>query len=322
MRETCDHQASVCWLKPPLSWGIGFSPPTPAELEQLHRKEEAKFKAIMDEINDNAAEHLSETSTQVDPEEQEDFMNDCPSPTHKYIRFWNPEYEARRQARKRLWSPPFTPEPGASYPRPSLQPSQRAATPVMSHRSPSPFPWSRRNESPPSDSAHQPPMRSHPARQKVSKATRSVPAHRPLTRSMKLLKPVALSNHKGRVVVGSSKDKNRHIASFQDFAKHLQPWSVTSVPESRVLPKELLTRNQMSNRYHFYRLAASSFCASSTNIDGSSSDLTYPRRPTYSRHCTYRNVKELGSFRQETGTGYIKACRRYRNQYRQQINDP
>ncbi|KAL8781355.1 MAG: hypothetical protein Q9213_006044 [Squamulea squamosa] len=241
MRETCNHEASICWLEPRPSWGFGVPPPSSAELDQLHRKEEAKFKEMMDDIENNAAEHLSETSTQVDPEEQEDIMNDCPSPTHKYIRFWNPEYEARRQARKRLWSPPLTPEPGVTLPRPSLQPSQRPATPIIFHRSPSPFPWLRRIESPRSDSAHQPPTQSRPARQRVSKSRHPCTAHRPLTRSTKLLKPVALSDRKGHVVVGSSKNKNRHIASFRDFAKYLRPWSVTSVPHSRALPKELLT---------------------------------------------------------------------------------
>ena len=120
MRETCDHEAGICWLEPRRSWGFGVPPPTSAELDQLHRKEEAQFKELMDEIHRNASENLSETSSQVDPEEQENIMNDCPSPTHKLIRFWNPEYEARRQACKRLWSLTLTPEPRGKGCRPRL----------------------------------------------------------------------------------------------------------------------------------------------------------------------------------------------------------
>lgn len=62
-------------------------------------------------------EPLSENETEYDVEEAEDIMNSVPSPKQQAYRFWNPDYEARRQARKRLWSPPLTPprSPGCPH---------------------------------------------------------------------------------------------------------------------------------------------------------------------------------------------------------------
>lgn len=54
---------------------------------------------------------VSENEMEVDMEEMEDFMNGVCSPAHRTCCHWTPEYEVRRQARKRLWSPPLTPDP-------------------------------------------------------------------------------------------------------------------------------------------------------------------------------------------------------------------
>lgn len=156
-------------------------------------------------------EQLSENETEIDPDEAEDLMNNLPSPKHRIYRCWNPEYEARRQARKRLWSPPLTPEPGD--PKYSLQPSQRPPSPRIRRRnrhqrSPSQYPPQQANPV-----QLQPPPK---GRNKVCKSKQPVKSGRPTTRSMHNLKAVSLHEKKGQVVIGTG-GSGSWIATFEQY---------------------------------------------------------------------------------------------------------
>lgn len=49
------------------------------------------------------------SDTTIDWEEDEEYMDTCPSPNQRTCAAWTPEYQARRDARKRPLSPPRTP---------------------------------------------------------------------------------------------------------------------------------------------------------------------------------------------------------------------
>lgn len=160
-------------------------------------------------------EWLSENETEVDPDEAEDVMNNVPSPRHREYCCWNPEYEARRQARKRLWSPPLTPETGD--PKYSLQPSQRPPSPRIRrrHRHPPSSPPSLPQASD-QFQLHLPPK----AQYKVRKSTKTAHPRRPITRSMRTLKAVSLHNRKDQVVIEFG-DSGPRTASFAQYLESI-----------------------------------------------------------------------------------------------------
>ena len=121
-------------------------------------------------------------------------MNNLPSPRQKSSPFWNPQYQARREARRRLWSPPITPPlPGIRYY--SLQPSQRAPSATPRPSSPA------RNLRPP-DFPHLPPdfPLQLPPKPRHNAICKSRP-HRPITRSMKASSLMSLHLRKGWVEI-------------------------------------------------------------------------------------------------------------------------
>lgn len=156
-------------------------------------------------------EPLTDHETEVDPEEAEDEMNNLPSPNHTHSRFWTPEYQARREARRRLWSPPLTPPmPGLrDY---SLQPSQRP--PPTTPRRPTP-PLKRHPPFflPPTDFQLQPPPKTPPSR--VRKVRPVHRAYRPITRSMKSSKLLSLHLRKGLVNIISSTGHSQSVTLKQ-----------------------------------------------------------------------------------------------------------
>ncbi|KAL9609521.1 MAG: hypothetical protein Q9167_005717 [Letrouitia subvulpina] len=179
-------------------------------------------------------------------EEAENRMNNTPSPNQKDYYYWNPEYEARRQARKVLWSPPLTPDPDEPHrPSYSLQPSQRPPS-SPSHR---PRRHRQQHSSPrqQNPSLYQPvpinptqppgsPIRHLPqkAQSKIRKPKRPTMPCRPITRSMKALQEVALDNKRGQVVLRSSKGELR-IASFGETRVLSIPFSPVSNRRTRTI---------------------------------------------------------------------------------------
>ncbi|CAL8585132.1 hypothetical protein XPA_010712 [Xanthoria parietina] len=145
-------------------------------------------------IRQHQPEPLTDHETDVDPQEAEDEMNNLPSPRQKSSPFWNPQYQARREARRRLWSPPITPPlPGIRYY--SLQPSQRAPSATPRPSSPA------RNLRPP-DFPHLPPdfPLQLPPKPRHNAICKSRP-HRPITRSMKASSLMSLHLRKGWVEI-------------------------------------------------------------------------------------------------------------------------
>ncbi|KAI4227651.1 MAG: hypothetical protein L6R40_008196 [Gallowayella cf. fulva] len=85
------------------------------------RSYERTKEMIWAEINKHQPETFSDNETEVDMEEPEDYLNNLPSPKQRTCWLWSPEYQARREARKRLWSPPLTP-PGVGGPHTPYSP--------------------------------------------------------------------------------------------------------------------------------------------------------------------------------------------------------
>ncbi|KAL8921379.1 MAG: hypothetical protein Q9172_004043 [Xanthocarpia lactea] len=234
----CNHKDGKCTFyhnEVHCVWANPQPPPTEEELDTLHNQHVAEWDQMIREREEGA---LTENSTQVDPEEQEDGMNNMPSPYHTHSRFWNPEYEARRQARKRLWSPPLTPESGG-LPYHSLQPSQRP-----------PSPQRRRPRSPSSKPQVEGadvsgPIKPRSAQYKVAKA-RPPPTHsRPATRSTKPPKLASLHHRKGYVVVRSAKNSSRIVLN-EMYLEALLKRSVSGL--SPLLQSALLTITQVMPR--------------------------------------------------------------------------
>ncbi|KAI4282893.1 MAG: hypothetical protein L6R38_002587 [Xanthoria sp. 2 TBL-2021] len=170
-------------------------------------------------------EPLSDNETEIDPEEAEDELNNLPSPKQKMSCLWTPEYQARREARRRLWSPPITP-PMPGFRDYSLQPSQRPPPPTRRRPSPS------RNLPPPSV----PPLPSHFQLQLPSKARpnkvrkpRPVPRlHRPTTRSMKSSSLLSLHLRKGLVEITFPAGQS-HSVTFKQYQEAGVSWYVPSM---------------------------------------------------------------------------------------------
>ena len=173
-------------------------------------------------------EPLTDNETEIDPEEQEDEMNNLPSPIQKGSRFWTPEYQARRQARKRLWSPPFTPPwpGGREY---SLQPSQRPPPSKRRCQRPAPSRDHPLPSSPPSSSYIQLQLPSKRPNNKVHKSqSKSKPKgiaqpHRPTTRAIKSSNLLSLHLRKGHVEVTSLATGQTHSVAFEQYLEDSMP---------------------------------------------------------------------------------------------------
>lgn len=176
-------------------------------------------------------EPLTDNETEVDPEEAEDEMNNLPSPLQTHSRFWTTEYQAQREARKRLWSPPLTP-PLPGMPTHSLQPSQRDPPSRRRHRQSSPA-RNRPKPSSPSTSPHiqlqLPPKGRH---NRIRKTQPSPRPHRPTTRSMKYSKLLSLHSRRGLVNVTSATGQG-HSVTFEQCLKDGISWFVLSLPYLR-----------------------------------------------------------------------------------------
>ncbi|KAL8727247.1 MAG: hypothetical protein Q9166_006166 [cf. Caloplaca sp. 2 TL-2023] len=219
MAPSCDHERGECvhksvWPK------IGSEPYTLYQLNLTCREYEKTMEDLRVSWEKHQPEIFSENETEYDEEEAENLMNNTPSPQQRMYCYWNPEYEARRQARKRLWSPPITPDPEEPWqPRYSLQPSQRPPSPSRSRR--------RHQQR---SSPHQSPLQSspnqfelhlpHKAQSKVHKAKKAAHRRRPTTRSTKSFQPISLGHRKGYVLVGSGKGAS-HTASFEEYTNSL-----------------------------------------------------------------------------------------------------
>ena len=201
MASFCNHDQLKCSnLK---SWPKDFQP-NPWEVHRLDR-ECRGYEESNHEFGDMIRQHqpgpLTDHETDVDPQEPEDEMNNLPSPKQKRSPFWTPQYQARREARRRLWSPPITPPmPGIRHY--SLQPSQRppSATPRPSSRA--------RNLRPPDFRLQQPPKSPH-------NAIRKPRPHRPITRSMKASSLLSLHLRKGLLEITSPAGRSSSVSFTQ-----------------------------------------------------------------------------------------------------------
>lgn len=193
--------------------------PDPRPDHLLSRRQlevQAELKQWKEDDDRIEREALSENETEFDPEEAEDRMNNVRSPLQRTFRYWTPEYEARRQARKRLWSPPLTPT-HPNLPLHSLQPSQRTPSPIRKRKKPSPFPPRPLNA--PRNPGQLQLRLPHTVQHKVRKA-KPVTSHRPVTRSMESELVALHSRRKGLVVTGSARDPG-HTISFDIYIKCL-----------------------------------------------------------------------------------------------------
>lgn len=135
-------------------------------------------------------------------------MNNLPSPKQKRSPFWTPQYQARREARRRLWSPPITPPlPGIRHY--SLQPSQRAPSATPRPSSPA------RNLRPP-DFPHLPPdfPLQLPPKPRHNAICKSRP-HRPITRSMKASSLLSLHLRKCLLKITSPAGRSSSVSFTQ-----------------------------------------------------------------------------------------------------------
>ncbi|KAL8768229.1 MAG: hypothetical protein Q9209_005459 [Squamulea sp. 1 TL-2023] len=164
-------------------------------------------------------EQFSDNETEYDVEEAEALMNNDPSPKHRQCCYWTPEYEARRQARKRLWSPPYTPDEELGLPTYSLQPSQRPPSPSIRHprRQRSTAHIQPTNPSPPQNTDRMRLRLPPKAEARVRKARQTLYCpRRPTTRSIQSSAFVSLHNKRGHVVLASGGGAPR-IARFDEY---------------------------------------------------------------------------------------------------------
>ena len=208
MAPFCNHDQLKCSnLK---SWPKDLQP-NPWEVHRLDREcrgyEESNHE-FGDMIRQHQPEPLTDHETDVDPQEAEDEMNNLPSPKQKRSPFWTPQYQARREARRRLWSPPITPPiPGIRHY--SLQPSQRppSAIPRLSSQT--------RNLRPPSFPHLPPDFRLQlPPKPRHNAICKPRP-HRPITRSMKASSLPSLHLRKGWVEVTSPAGRSSSVTFMQ-----------------------------------------------------------------------------------------------------------
>ena len=218
MAPSCDHDKLACAHMASWPRALDPNPWTPHRLALECRSYEESQEQVHEMIRQyQSVPALSDDETEVDPEEAEDFMNNLSSPKQTMSIFWNPEYQARREARKRLWSPPLTP-PLPELPKYSLQPSQRPPPPRRRRRQSSPA-CKRPKPSSPSTSPHiqlQLPLKSR--HNKVRKTKQNPRPHRPTTRSMKSLKLLSLHSRRGLVKVTSATGQG-HSVTFQQCLK-------------------------------------------------------------------------------------------------------
>ena len=215
MAPSCNHDKLECAnLR---SWPKDLQP-NPWEVHRLDKEcrgYEESNQEFGDMLRQHQPEPLTDHETEVDPQEAEDEMNNLPSPKQKSSPFWTLQYQARREARRRLWSPPITPPiPGIrDY---SLQPSQRPPSATPRPSSPAP------NLRPPDFRLQPPPKPRHNA------ICKSRP-HRPITRSMKASSLLSLHLRKGWVEITSPAGRSSSATFKQCMEEGV---SCSSLPSS------------------------------------------------------------------------------------------
>lgn len=225
MAPSCNHDKLQCahkatWPKwtQPETWTSYRLALTCREYEESQRQTQEMI------YQHQSMPALSDNETEVDPEEAEDKMNNLPSPFQTHSRFWTPEYQARREARKRLWSPPFTP-PLSGIPKYSLQPSQRPPPPGPRRRQPSPARNPPKPSLPLTSSHIQLKLSPNSRFNRVRKSKPNLPPHRPTTRSMKSSKLLSLHARRGLVEVVSTAGQGRST-TFEQCMKDGIIWFV------------------------------------------------------------------------------------------------
>lgn len=227
MAPSCDHDKLQCIHMASWPKALHPNPWTPHRLAIDCRSYEESQEQVHEMIRQYyQTEALSDNETEVDMEEAEDVMNNLPSPKQTTSIFWTPEYQARREARKRLWSPPLTP-PLPGLPQYSLQPSQRPPSPRRRRRQSSPNRNLPKPSSPPSSSPIQLQLPPSSRSNKVRKKKPTSPPHRPTTRSMKSSKLLSLHSRRGLVEVMSAAGQGRST-TFEQYLKDGIIWFVLS----------------------------------------------------------------------------------------------
>ena len=227
MASICDHGRLQCVHMS--SWPKALHPDTwdPHLLDVECRDYKESQKEAQEMIRKYCQpEPLSDNETEVDMEEAEDVMNRLPSPLQQTSCFWTPEYQARREARRRLWSPPLTP-PFSGTSSHSLQLSQcpPSSQPLrqLSSRS-----HNRQRPSSPPTSAHiQLHLPSTISQNKVCKPKPISQLRRPTTRSMKPSSLLSLHLRRGHVQVTSTAGHAQSV-TFEQCLKDGTCWYVTS----------------------------------------------------------------------------------------------
>lgn len=209
MAPQCDHARLYCvhnlgtWQTP-----YGLSREC-AELEKVAAK-------ITDDFWRNQPEPLSENET--DSEEEAEFrMDNMPSPKHKRDPYWNPTYEARRQARKSFCSPPNTPPANPPYPYYSWVPSPPSPTSPRPPNNQLPTPSLPDTTSLPQPARPLPLPQPLKPKRGIRKAKSTPwPLRRPTTRSAKPSQFLSLHSRKAHVLC-SSPAAEPYVASYDDY---------------------------------------------------------------------------------------------------------
>ncbi|KAL8691109.1 MAG: hypothetical protein Q9224_004251 [Gallowayella concinna] len=225
MAPSCNHQKLQCAHK--ATWPKWTQPETWTSYRlalTCHEYEESQRQTQEMIQQHQSMPALSDNETEVDPQEAEDEMNNLPSPLHTHSRFWTPEYQAQREARKRLWSPPLTP-PLSGMPKYSLQPSQRPPPPRPRPRQLSPARTPPKPTSPSTSPHIQLQLPPNSRFNRVRKYKPHSPPHRPTIRSMKTSEQLSLHVPRGLVEVLSTAGQGRST-TFEQCLKDGIVWFV------------------------------------------------------------------------------------------------
>lgn len=227
MAPSCNHDQLECVYKS--MWARPFNADTwdSRRLALECRDYEAGNREAWEMFLKGQPEPLTDSETTMDPEDVEDELNNLPSPKQKMSYLWTPEYQARREARRRLWSPPFTP-PMPGFHDYSLQPSQRpppTTRPRSTRRRPSPS----RNRAPPLSTHFQLQLPSKARPTKVRKPGPSRGLHRPTTRSMKSSSLLSLPLRKDLVEITTPTGRS-HCVTVKQYLEDTVSWFVSSTP--------------------------------------------------------------------------------------------
>lgn len=214
MALSCKHEKLECVHMSAWPEKIRLQAWTARRLSLECRGYEDSVSQMQHLIQHTAPEPLSDNETEYDIQEAEDTMDSVPSPIHRQYSFWNSEYEARRQARKRYRSPPISPDPDESWrPLHSLQPSHYLLHHQQRHSRHS---ISTRCSASRVPDPLQPSFPLQIQHSTISKAKPTTLLRRPTTRSMKSSHLLSLHIRKGYVVVRSVTGRS-YMATFKSY---------------------------------------------------------------------------------------------------------